>query len=313
MSSDGNFGMQLATALRSLVESNPHGWPFDIYVLFHDFPESMQRRVTASLPDGSVSICWMPVDLVSFERFPNYLQISKIFYSRLLIPQSLPRTIPKVLYLDADVLILQNLGPLFEVDLEGFVVAAVLDDLDPQLKRGQGGGLPRVRDYFNSGVLIMNLDLWRSESIAEQALAYLSANQNCRYPDQDALNVICDGRWKKLGKRWNYQNHYITRFADMGQDERPSIVHFVTENKPWDPTVLSPNANFYDDFRARTCFARTASQVLFDDITGLCSRCQIVLGRSWSGWRSSIRGHKPVNAASSVDTNVAFKNDVREI
>lgn len=271
---DGAFAMQLATTLRSLTEANNSEWPLDVHVLVDKFPQDAQLKILGSLPEGSVLIRWIPADLTPFQEFATGPFISKMTFARLLIPRLFPETVRRVLYLDADLLLFDDLGPLWETDLDGAVVGAVQDALALPLKHGGAGleGIPRVENYFNAGVLLIDLFRWREKQISEKALKYLNQHPRSPFGDQDALNVACDGLWKKLDPKWNFQNHYNTRIADMRPTERPAIVHFVTVNKPWKPTSLSVNASLYDSFRNRTLFARTNRERLSDAIQTMWRR-----------------------------------------
>jgi lipopolysaccharide biosynthesis glycosyltransferase len=207
-----------------------------------------------------------------FRDFSTLHHVSKVTYTRLLIPWVFPATVSRVLYLDADLLLLDALGPLWETDLDGAVVGAVSDEfMVPAINAGAPGseGVPQVRDYFNAGVLLIDLSLWRQKRVSEIALEYLRRHPQSPYSDQDALNVACDNLWTKLDPRWNFQHHPITgkfnqRISDLRPDQRPFIVHFVTARKPWYSGVRSPNAEFYDAFRSRTLFARTPRDKLLD-------------------------------------------------
>ncbi|MDA9409913.1 hypothetical protein XH80_25165 [Bradyrhizobium sp. CCBAU 45384] len=265
---DGAYAMQLATTLRSVTEANQGWWPLNIHVLVDDFPNDARTRVLASIPEGSASLRWITVDLEPFWKFSPGEFISWMIFARLLIPVLFPETVNRVLYLDADLLVLDDLGPLWDADLEGAAAGAVLDALDPLLKIGGPGleQLPTVRNYFNSGVLLIDLARWRQEQISERAIEYLTGHPHSLFPDQDALNVACDGLWKALDTRWNFQNHYETRIADMSSADQPAIVHFVTRGKPWKASSLSVNASLYDAFRSRTCFARTRPARLYDAV-----------------------------------------------
>lgn len=272
--SDAAYAMPLATTLRSIVEANPRRWPLDFHVLSDGFTETTRLKVLNSLPKGSATIGWIDVDLKFFEEF-SVPQFSKMTYAKFLIPSVFPESVSRVLYLDSDLLVLDDLGPLCETDLEGAVVGAVIDGIDKHLKRGDPRfeKVPRVRDYFNTGVLIIDLVRWREDRIIEKALDYLVKNPKTPLCDQDALNVACDGIWKRLDTRWNlHYHHWDIRFADMAPHERPAVVHFVTPLKPWKPETLSLNAAFYDDFRSRTCFARTRFDKLTDKLKQLCFR-----------------------------------------
>jgi lipopolysaccharide biosynthesis glycosyltransferase len=131
--------------------------------------------------------------------------------------------------------------------------------LDTYVKNGQPGleGMPPVEHYFNAGVLLIDLDQWRRARISERALEHLAQHPRTMFGEQDALNVACDGLWKKLDQRWNFQDHHRTKITDLSLAERPIIVHFVTSMKPWKPSSISVNASLYDSFRGRTCFAKS--------------------------------------------------------
>ena len=270
MACDESYAMPLATTLRSVVETNRQHWPITVYILFDRFSDDAQKKVQESVPKGSLAIRWMLVDLIPFQGFSSFLSYSKITYARLLIPWALPPGTSKLLYLDSDILVLGDLGPLWETDLENATLGAVVDVLDEISKRGGADAhdLPRVMDYFNSGVLLIDLDRWRAEKISERTMDYLRENPDCRFPDQDALNVVCDGVWKKLDPQWNFQGHCDTCLWEVRPERRPKIVHFVTAMKPWIFNVPTLNTSFYDTFRNRTRFARSVRERMNDLFQG---------------------------------------------
>jgi lipopolysaccharide biosynthesis glycosyltransferase len=278
---DEGYAMQLATTLRSIVEANRNDWPLDFHVLSDGYSEDMRRKVLLSLPKGSASIKWVDVDLRPFGEFATLPHISKMTYARFLIPQVFPASVSRVLYLDADLLVLDDLEPLWETNLEGAVVGAVIDKADQQLKEDdpEFEGVPRVRDYFNAGVLLIDLNQWREKQISGKALEYLIQHPQSPFSDQDALNVVCDGLWKKLDGRWNFQQHWENRIMEMSPDQRPGIVHFIRREKPWDARIPNLNASFYDAYRSRTCFARNPWDKLRDRLQGVWCRLKGVLRR----------------------------------
>jgi lipopolysaccharide biosynthesis glycosyltransferase len=286
LASDEAYAMPLATTLRSIAEANRSSWPLEFHVLCNGLCEDTRVKVFNSLPKESAAIRWIPVDVKLFGGFREAYYVSKMTYARLLIPSIFPDTVSRVLYLDTDLLVLDDLGPLWETDLGGAIVGAVSDfffhtafvaeGLDPELMRAEPryGGLPRVRDYFNAGVLLIDLDRWRENRISEKALEYLTRHSASPYFDQDALNFVCDNRWKKLDPRWNVQDH-----KKRIVESRRGIVHFVSDSKPWNVRAGNPNAGFYDAFRSRTCFARTPLDKLSDSSFRLWVRCKNVLRR----------------------------------
>lgn len=281
LAADAAYAMPLATTLRSIVDTNLRWWPLDLHILSDGFSKDMERMVLESIPKGSATIRWVPVDMGLFREFGMLPHTSsKVTYARLLIPQVLPNTLSRVLYLDTDLLVLDDLAPVWKTDLEGFVVGAVLDRWDMQIKRREPGleDVPRVQDYFNAGVLFIDLEQWRKQQISEKALQYLVRNPQTPFADQDALNVACDGLWTKLDPRWNFHDHCGKKVLDMRPEQKPGVVHFVGPQKPWNSRIPNLNASLYDAFRSRTCFARTFREKVWD-----------MLASSWSSLKRVLR------------------------
>jgi lipopolysaccharide biosynthesis glycosyltransferase len=286
MTSDEAFAMPLAVALRSMVEANRTGQLLHVFVLTSDVSISAKRKVVDSLPEGSVILSWVPVDPTPFERFRTRPHISSMTYVRLLLPDILPGSITKVLYVDPDILVLDDLAPLWQTALGDAVVGAVVDIFSEASARRlglidrdrRGSDCPTSAEYFNAGVLLIDLMQWRREGITEAAFEYLREHPETTLSDQDALNVACAGRWKRLDSRWNFQTHLHTSIAAIPPSKRPGIAHFVTSSKPWIASARSWNAAFYDTFRSRTRFSRSPTEKLRD-----------FLESSWSGVKNVWR------------------------
>jgi lipopolysaccharide biosynthesis glycosyltransferase len=258
--------MPLATTLRSIVEANQSSWPLEFHVFSTCFSAAARAKISDSLPERSASIHWASVDLTRFAGCATHSHISKMTYARLLVPQMFRDTASMALYIDSDLLVLDDLAPIWQTDLKGAVLGAVVDEIDRHRNTGDPrfDGVPPVVNYFNAGVLLIDLKRWRDERISERSLEYLVRNPRSPYSDQDALNVACDGLWTQLDPRWNFQNHCSTRISRMSASDRPGIVHFVTGSKPWNPEVRSVNARLYNAFRNRTSFAQTPTERMRD-------------------------------------------------
>jgi lipopolysaccharide biosynthesis glycosyltransferase len=308
---DAGYAMQLATALRSLADANRSAWPLEIYILSSGFSESTKEKILLSQPAGSCSVHWAPVDVAQFAGFSILPHISSIAYARLLIPRVLPESISRALYLDTDILVLGDLAPLCQLDLQGAVVGAVVDQrLDSQVKLGRttidGLPFPHVQDYFNDGVLLIDVARWRSERIPEGALEYLKRYPDTIYGDQDSLNVACDGSWRKLHSGWNcYQIDLDQPLSEMAAAQRPNIIHFHGWSKPWDPRSLNVNAPFYESFRSRTLFRRTPVEKLSDTPIVMWSRIKRLIKRSviakrmWNRFRLRRSAHGSKSGVSA--------------
>lgn len=93
--------------------------------------------------------------------------------------------------------------------------------------------------YFNSGVLVADMDRWRTDQVSRTApRMFHRYRQSLRSINQDILNVIFAGRWTALPTRWN-------KLIDHPGDDRfnrldyltrgQGIVHYVGRTKPWEP------------------------------------------------------------------------------
>lgn len=181
-------------------------------------------------------------------------------YLRLHLPDLLPHE-TKVIYLDTDTMAMRSIGPLFDTDIGGTPVAAVLDILQARpsvrLRAGQFSGPmseycrtildipydPERFSYVNSGVLVMNLARLRHEGFVQQALQRSrELAQTAHWHDQDALNSLLAGRMTILASEWNVMPESLlveiegspqVQDAFRQQQKRQSIVHFAGSAKPW--------------------------------------------------------------------------------
>lgn len=263
MACDERFAMPLATALRSLCDNNQRHWPLQVHVLTDDFSPEVRQRVEQSLPRGAAALHWQHVDVHRFENYPLPTGLTPISLARLGIPEMFREQGGRVLYLDADLLVLGDLAELCNIDMCGAPLAAVIDflaELDFKAGRLEHRlGMPKVTSYFNSGVLLFDVDASIRHGLTARAMEYLAANTTSPYPDQDALNVACDRAWKKLSPLWNFQGHRNSpvRVDRLPPSERPHIVHFVWIHKPWIPRAGNVNAPLYNYYRGRTRFPRS--------------------------------------------------------
>jgi len=159
---------------------------------------------------------------------------SKMTYGRLLLPELLPH-LPRVLYLDSDLLIGIDLHLAFSTDLNGHALGAVAtstfdESLDGTLAATKG--IPGYAPHFNAGVLLVDLDEWRRLSLTEQTLAFIKEhNLVLRSHDQSALNFVFRNRFKPLSRRLNL---CVEPWNCQTQPPQ-GILHFIGSPKPFDP------------------------------------------------------------------------------
>ncbi len=161
---------------------------------------------------------------------------------RLLLPQVLPEDVQRVLYLDADTLVVGDITSLFNIDMAEFSVAGVIDieSFNPEtFKRCK---YEQDKCYICSGVLLMNLDYWRRNNLAEKIIAWGRENDAIiKFPDQDTINHICQDHKIVLPMRYGilgcyfenevfYHQPYLEELKECVSS--PAIIHYAGQN-PW--------------------------------------------------------------------------------
>ena len=201
--------------------------------------ESIERiKIGVSRVHGKTSFTFHQIR-EDFSAFPDFFFPSKLAYARLLLPELLGSG--RLLYVDADILWLKSPWPLFQTNLEGAAVGAVVERGMPTLASDPPVGLPIECDlhqpYFNSGVLLLDLDKLRQTGVFMEAARILTDYpRSHKYWDQSALNYSINGNFKLLESSWNLQNHYQNiRPCDLldGLSKKTLNIHFVTKAKPW--------------------------------------------------------------------------------
>jgi lipopolysaccharide biosynthesis glycosyltransferase len=195
---------------------------------------------------------------------------TRAMWFRIFLPELLPAE-PRVLYLDVDTLAVDSLEPLWRTDLADDYVGAVTNVLQhDHLHRPAELGLADAESYFNSGVLLINLEAWRRDGIAERLHDYAVRNAEwLAWPDQDALNVVLGARRTRLHPRWNAMNSVLEWDSakdvlppDQVDEARrsPAIRHFEgpSVNKPWHYACRREHRDLYFEHRRATPWPKVA-------------------------------------------------------
>ena len=198
--------------------------------------------------------------------FPAEHRFTAAMWYRLFLPELLPG-VDRVLYLDVDTLATHELGPLWDTDLDGHWVAAVTNVFEPwSAGRPAELGLAGPESYFNSGVLLLNLEEMRRDGQGERLRAFARERAHgLLWPDQDTLNLVLGERRLELHPRWNCMNSVLTfpwssdvfgAEAVEEARERPGIRHFEGpgRNKPWHLRSNVPGRRRYFAHRLATPF-----------------------------------------------------------
>ncbi len=187
-------------------------------------------------------------------------------YFRLLLPQIL-ENYEKVLYLDADMVICHDVAELYKTELEGALLGVVRDSVisgfnkSPIDRHGYIAklGMKNIYDYFQSGVLLINLKKIAENGLCDRMIEY-AATHECDLVDQDVLNIFCEGKVKYVDGRWNVDVNRIAMqtvlYAPVAiwkqylkNRENAYIYHFAGTDKPWKNPFLDKADIFWNAVR----------------------------------------------------------------
>ena len=224
------------------------------YIIDNGMLSTTKKRLVESLKQYNVSIIFLSgvnVEKIIGKKI-NAGKGPIDVVKRLFICNLIPQFVDKILYLDCDILVRHSIESLYEINLEDFYAAAVKDCISDEVKMKIG--LSKNAEYFNSGVILINLAKWREKNIEEQFLLFLKQHlDKLQYIDQDIFNGVLSDKVKVVHPKYNamtamfnynredlmfYHNcsdyHTNEEFNEAYND--PTIVHFSSDLlsiRPW--------------------------------------------------------------------------------
>ena len=259
MASDDNYVPHMAATIASLTACTPAN-RIDLYIVAVQISERNVEILTTFIElQGFASYQIIDFNESRISTFRTDGHITVASYIRLFLPSLLPKEVQKLIYLDSDLAIVENLGRLWDTQIGGALVAAAPDLLMPDRPRLD---LPRDHKYVNAGVLLIDLAGWRRAEIEAKAVKIVSEEaERLRFHDQDVINMLMTGQIKLLDIRWNLPprvEYYHTVQIGMTRRDytslfkRPFIVHYTTNKKPWHFTAAVRFELLYIESARRT-------------------------------------------------------------
>ena len=248
LASDDNYAQHVAVVMASVM-GNCSTNEIHFYILSDAISEEKKLKIlqTAEILGCKVTVIELS-DRKSFEDLYTSGHISRAAYFRLDIANLVPETVHRIVYLDVDLIFYGDIVELWNINLGAKPLAAVPDLGIMSSKRlmkqkNDVLGINVDGQYFNSGVLILDLDKWREEKYAHQVIN-LAAHGSLTHHDQDALNKVFYNIWEPLPLKWNVMPPVFNLFTKIILDNRffkdavkarnnMQIIHFARRYKPW--------------------------------------------------------------------------------
>ena len=259
-----------ATFLKSMAEHSDSDKNYDILLLSQDVSDINVKNVKKMLS------AWKNISLrvldpsVLIDQYTFHIEghFSKETYYRLVLPELLPNY-DKVLYLDSDMIAMDDVSKIYDENIDGYLLAACHDADTAGLYNGYRKDKKDYTDkilklkepyqYFQAGVLLLNLEEFRKRYTTKQILDF-AVSEKWQLLDQDILNKLCEGAVKYIDMSWNVMVDFagirinqIIALAprwlnEMYQEARknPKIIHYAGPQKPWFEPEMDFGMQFWE-------------------------------------------------------------------
>lgn len=262
---DDNYVQHAAISIISLFKSCKDISRYKLFFFDNNISEVNRFKILSIVKQYNADISFINI-ANSYRKLPGNVDVANLSistYSRLFVADLLPQNLDRVLYLDCDTIVTQDLMCLAEYPLEGFSVYGVEDMMYPSMKIKIGLG-PKDK-YINAGVLLINLSYWRKMHISSQFLTFIHQFEGkVPHLDQGVINGVLHNKGI-LPLKFNVQSpiYAIHKYSDLLKfhflldyyDEHevllaksdPVIIHFTSFflERPWFKFCLHPKKDLY--------------------------------------------------------------------
>lgn len=247
--SDNNYAQHTAVAMASVLVNTKVPQRIQFYLIDDEIQPGNKEKITKTVQNLGGNIEFIKIKNSRLEDCYVSGELSRASYFRLDIANILDESIEKIIYLDCDLLVYDDIEKMWQLDMGGKPVAATCDlgimaSARVRKQKNKFIGLPFDAPYFNAGVLIMDLKKWRDGNYAEAIIDLATQN---KYPnhDQDALNKFFMNNWQEIPLRWDVIPPVFNLFLKIliKPDLRkkaieaklnPAIFHYAGGYKPWE-------------------------------------------------------------------------------
>ncbi|GHU18044.1 hypothetical protein FACS189472_05790 [Alphaproteobacteria bacterium] len=247
-----NYAKPAATAIVSALKNANVDTSYEINIL-HASVNAKNQEILKSLEQKKNDTIVNCVDVNKNLKDPKIEKYMPLMEScrfpkeacfRFFIPELFAQH-NKMVYLDADLVVLDDLKKLYDVDISNYYAGVIqdkflVDNKDFQIDYCRKKLEKTTKDYFNSGVLLLNIEKMRNDNIVNELWEFAHKKAPLTYPDQDVLNAVFEKKVKYLDPRWNVINSGVNPMS-IG------ILHYAGPVKPW--SYGQPNSRWRSYYR----------------------------------------------------------------
>jgi len=258
---DKKYLQYIYVVIISILENN--NCPITFHLISNNISQKQEKKIANWIETLGANVLMYKIDDKAFSSCPiknvDNNRLPRVAYYRIDLPQILPKSIKKVLYLDPDILVLKDLSELYNINIDEYPFAVV----------------EILNKNFNSGVMLMNLDYFREHQLSARLFDYIKHNKDCiEYYDQDAFINLLKGNWYKIPPKYNAGDILIDTLSNINNmgispvysdkeieeaRNNPVIVHYAGSfhYKLWYENCIHSGQNLYKHYLSKTPYENT--------------------------------------------------------
>lgn len=279
--SDDNYAPYLGVSLLSLLASNKAAQAIDIYVISEGISEENISKLKKTAEHYGRELILFDAKALQEKAqesgFTSYMGFrkNKMSYLKMFVEYVVPKEVERLVYVDSDTLIRGDLTPLMNIPMNDHPIGMVQDCLMSRCKHAVG--IKRGEPYFNSGVILFDMQQWRQKHCLERIVDHACNVRVYGTVDQDFYNVVLKGDIEILPPEYNLQGMYLAYKPEtfdriFKQDEAyysteeiahakksPVIIHFLRfmGEYPLSESSIHPVQKLFDRYLCRSLWKDT--------------------------------------------------------
>lgn len=257
---DDHYTKFLGISMLSMFQSNKDFPEIVVFILDCGMKDPNKEKLQSIAKEFKREIHFMSMAaaVAGLELNMGPRKISIASYARLFLASIIPDSYDRILYLDCDTIVRDNLMDFWAVDLEGYLVAGVRDTVDSFFLKKIG--MKPDEYYVNAGTILINLNSWRKEGLEKKFINFIRKhNGNVPHHDQGTINGVCRNRKRIISPRFNataniysftaktikriyFLDSFYTQEELDEAKRNPAIIHFTTGlvGRPWEENCTHP-------------------------------------------------------------------------
>lgn len=230
IASDNHYAVLIAALIKSIEVHHKSDESISFIIIDDGISKKNKEKLQKSINPKITNLKWIESSTIIPPEIKiptdNSTYPATVYY-RLFAPYIVDTSCKKIIYMDVDMILYDDISTLYHINIGNDIVGAVQDYMGT-VNSPIGGipnykelGIPPETKYFNSGLLLINPKLWKENDTTNKVINCM--NDNAKYvvfPDQYGLNVVLYNRWHEIDLIWNCSDYFEV-------PSNPSLVHFL--------------------------------------------------------------------------------------